>query len=929
MRPTTQNIVLTGVCTNNLKSIDAQFPIGKITVVTGVSGSGKSSLVFDSLYAESYRRYVESLSSFARQYLKALPKPLIGGVDNLPPAVAINQAQLGGNSRSTVGTVTEINDLLRVLFTHVSEIRCRTCEELVIKDTGETGAKRVYSALQGQKITITAPLGRWGKVTAKELKRQLEAQGFVRALMAGEVVRLADLPAVQLKTADVAIDRLVVDEEHYRRLVDGIEVALRVGRGRAAIYAAEKVALRLSSDLSCPNGHGAYHDPTPALFSFNHPLGACPRCQGFGFEPKIDWEKVIPDHSQSLVTQGIKPWNFGSHDDMYELAKRSALKRRLKVATPFSDYSAEDWQWLKSGVEGEDFFGVEGYFEWLESKKHKAHYRIHAARFRRYEICSACGGSRLREEALACRVIGLNVADVCRLTFTDLSSWLESVGARLAAQGRISSDATPWGLMGVKESLAELQVRVNYLNRIGVAYLNAERQTRTLSGGEMQRIKMARCLGSALTDTLYCLDEPSSGLHARDSQNLLAVIRELRDQGNTVVLVEHEKGLISGADHLMEIGPEAGHKGGHVVFVGDPVHAPDSDTVAWPRRSHKQFLPVDFMEIRGAATHNLKGFDVRIPRAAMTVVCGVSGSGKTSLIQHTFYPLVARELGQTKLDGIIANPVAKGLAGKRAIGQHSQVVLVSQASIGRSSRSNIATYLGLFNGIRKLLALQPVAQAHRLTAGSFSFNTAGGRCEHCRGLGTVAEDLSFLGEMEVICPVCQGRRFEAKVLEVLFRGKNLLDILRMTVDEAREFFFDHAELVREFDNIRTMGLGYITLGQNTSSFSGGEAQRVKLARLLSEAAGDRPAILIFDEPSTGLSDRDVRKLVQQLHHLADRGHTVLVVEHHLGMVQSADWVIEIGPEAGIDGGELVYCGVPENLRGCGRSITAKYLPKEA
>ena len=919
-----KDIRLEGVATNNLRSIDANFPIGKFTVVTGVSGSGKSSLVFDSLYAESYRRYVESLSSFARQYLKALPKPNIQKVENLPPAVAINQAQLGGNSRSTVGTVTEINDLLRILFTHVSTIQCSTCGGIVIKDSGETAAKRIQSDFSGKKLTVTAPLSRWGKISAKELKKQLEAQGFVRAISNGELVRIGTLSAGELKAADVAIDRITVNEESRSRLVDALEVALRLGRGKAEICEGTTVLSRYSSLLSCPEGHGDYLEPSPALLSFNHPLGACSHCQGFAFEPVLDWQKVVPDIELSLSTEGVKPWNFGSHTAMYEVAKRSAKRNKIKLTKSFGEYTADEWSWLQEG-DGDEFVGVNGYFQWLDRKKHKAHYRIHASRFRKYVTCSSCNGKRLREEALACRILGKNIAEVCQLPFSEVAHWLNDVTEHLQQMGQIHDQGSAWGLMGVTESLQELTMRVAYLNKIGVTYLSAERQTRTLSGGELQRIKMARCLGSALTDTLYCLDEPSSGLHARDSENLLNVIKELRDQGNTVVVVEHERKLITGADHLLEIGPEAGHKGGHLVYAGTPSKAASHQKLHWKPRDIRNFAASQMMKIKGASTHNLRKVDVEIPQGGLTVVCGVSGSGKTSLIQHTFYPLIAQELGQTKLDGIISEPMATGVSGRKAIQKHSQIILVSQASIGRSSRSNIATYLGLLGGIRKLLANQPLAKAHKLTPGHFSFNSKGGRCEHCKGLGTVAEDLSFLGEMDVICPVCEGQRFEDSVLQVQFREKNLIDILRMTVDEAREFFFDQKDLVKAFDHVRSMGLGYISLGQQTSSFSGGEAQRLKLSRLLTETDKNQPAILIFDEPSTGLSDRDVLKLVEQLQHLAEMGHTVVVVEHHLGMVQSADWVIEIGPEAGMLGGQKVFQGPPSKLPACKQSVTAQYL----
>lgn len=920
-------IELRGVATNNLKSIDARFPLGKITVVTGVSGSGKSSLVFDTLYGEAYRRYVESLSSFARQYLKALPKPDVSAVVNLPPAIAVRQSRSGATNRSTVGTATETTDLLRVLFTHLARISCPTCGQLVEKETPESAARKAEARLGGQRVIVAAPLSAWGKVAAKDLKAQLVAQGFSRLLLAGEapvaerLVRLEDAKAADLKAADIVVDRVTAQPEAAARLVEASQLAMKAGRG-VVHYVTDAGTLALSSALECLTCKRAFLEASLPLFTFNHPLGACPACQGFGHTSEIDLDKVIPDRSKSLVDQGVVCWNFGAFAEYYAWAKTSGKKLDIEPRKPFADYSKSEWAWLLEGDGTSLFDGILGFFAYLDSKKYKAHYRIHAARFRRYEVCKACKGARLNPEALAYRLNGQSLAGLGELSIEHLEGWLREVQGA-AAVPRTAADAD--GTMGVTEALEELFARLTYLRKIGVAYLTLNRSSRTLSGGELQRINMARCLGSALTDTLFCLDEPSCGLHARDSRNLLEVIRELRDQGNTVVLVEHERSVIQGSDHLIEIGPKAGHEGGEVVYAGPPQESDLARAMRRPPAPRGEGRRLRFLELEGAATHNLKGLDVRVPVGAMTAVCGVSGSGKTSLVQHTLYPMLSRVLGQPVERSADTEPRAKGIGPTALIKEHAEVLLVSQAALSRSSRSNIATYLGVMDELRRILAAEPEAKKLGLTAGAFSFNVAGGRCETCRGLGTVVEDLSFLGEMEVTCPACEGRRFGDDVLSVRYRDKSLTEILRLTVAEARSFFFDRPPLARTLDLVIDMGLGYLTLGQHTSSFSGGEAQRLKLVSLMRDVKGSKPSILIFDEPTTGLSDLDVRQLLGQLRALADRGHTIVIIEHHLDVLRAVDWLVEVGPEAAHRGGELVYEGPPSGITAASRSLTAPFM----
>lgn len=941
-------ILLKNVNTNNLKNLNLEVPLNKLTVVTGVSGSGKSSLVFDTLYGESYRRYVDSLSSFARQYLKTLPRPDVESIDGLPSAIAVQQSRSGAGNRSTVGTLSELNDLVRLIFTHGSTAHCPSGHGPVVKFDPVLTSEDIFCCRLGRQITIAAPLSNYKSLVPAQLRSQLLEQGYVRFIHKGKVERIDQTDETDIFDKMVVIDRLTIEDNNRARLMDAIKSSFKIGLGELFVLS-EGEERKYSSRMTCEVCSLKVTPPSAAIFNWNHPVGACGNCQGYGMESVIDWEKVFPDQDTSVSKQGIKPLNFGKHVKFYSDIKKNG-EGLIDFNKPFSEYTAEEWQWIKFGDDSlrkgkrKRFEAVNGYFKWLDTKKYKAHYRMHAARFRKYVTCSVCEGHRLKKDAYYCYIGGLNIADVSELSIDKLLDWLNSITAenknvakKSTGEGSAKNPAKSpakksHGLLGVVDACNESVQRCSYLIKMGLGYLSLSRSSKTLSGGELQRINMARCLGSALTDTMFCLDEPTTGLHARDSEKLLSVLYELRDLGNTVVVVEHDPLIIRGADHVIEIGPGSGHEGGYVVFEGPasktPILDSEKEHVSLGAKSSGDYS--DFLTLKGVKTHNLKGGDLRLPLGAIIGVCGVSGSGKTSLIQHTLYPALCKAL-QQKQDYPSSGTNYESFEPSSLGRDIYQVEIVSQGALGRSTRSTIATYLGLMNGIRSAFASTNAAKSSGLSLGHFSFNVKGGRCETCRGLGTVIEDLSFLGDMAVNCPDCNGRRFGSEVLAVNFKGKNLNDVLSLTVAQARIFFHGDLKLTKILDHVIDMGLGYITLGQHTSSFSGGEAQRLKLLTMLSDstkAFSQKPSILIFDEPTTGLSEKDVGVLMAQFRKLRENKHTVVIVEHHLGLLRSVDWLVEVGPESGGLGGQIVFQGPVEALRKrrqSAGSVTSKYL----
>ena len=898
------SIYLGKVKTNNLKSIDVSIPLNKLTVVTGVSGSGKSSLVFDTLYAESYRRFVDSLSSYARQYLKNLPKPDFESISNLPPSVSVKQSRSPAQQRSTVGTLTELSHLIQSFFIHVSEVRCVKCSRIVKKDNSVSIVEDLFRNIQkDEPIVILAPLKQWSSLKSSVLKKQLMEQGLVRFSFEGKIYPQEELDESKIHAYDVVIDRLKINENDKSRIFEDVELALKAGRGFCKIKTTD-TDYSYSKNLECTYCSLAYMTPSMALFSFNHPLGACDSCQGYGRVSNIDWTKVFPDMNASIEGEGIAPLNFGSHSEFYSDIKKSAKKNKIDVKKPFKSFTDKEMNWLCFG-DGDKFGGIKEYFDWLHSKKYKPHYRIHAARFNKYDTCPTCKGHRYSKDTLVYEVNGKNIAEIHEMNLLDFKYWLDSF-----LKKRSVSE------VGLKEVFEEIYARLQYLSKVGLGYLNLSRVSSSLSGGELQRIHMASCLGSSLTDTMYCLDEPTSGLHARDSQNLLEVIRELRDVGNTVVVVEHDRQVIQGADCLVEIGPGAGHLGGNLNYLGKPR---DLELSLYPRKKVQSLT--EFVILDKVNTHNLKNIRVQFPLSALTVVCGVSGSGKTSLVQHTLFPVL-----KDFLEGRPAKSGQNIIGPKHLLKKISEVHFIDQKALARSSRSNIATYLGIYDSIRKLFAKQDRAKELKLEAGAFSFNVPGGRCETCKGLGELVEDLSFLGEVNVQCHECQGKRFNDQVLSITFHGKNLLDVLKLTAAEALELFYSDMNIRKTLELVTDLGLGYMTLGQSTNAFSGGEAQRLKLLSLLLETRfASQNMLLIFDEPTTGLSDRDVLNLWKHLDFLTQKGHTILVIEHHLDMIRHSDWLIEIGPEAADQGGQVVYQGPPNGIHSSPHSRTAPFI----
>jgi len=973
-------LVIRGARTHNLKNIDLTLPANTLVIVTGVSGSGKSSLAFDTIYAEGQRRYVESLSAYARQFLERMEKPDVDAIDGVSPAIAIRQKNSIRNPRSTVGTTTEIHDYLRLLFSRVGRTFCRQCGEEVIRESAEVVARRLASLPEGTRLIIgfdmpvvAAPKNGMsgadaldevaevegseglpldeprnggngsGKPSARNgsaeapasngtdsVAATLEAlrrKGFGRLLLEGRsAVSFDDVEPSLLSHRDVlqvVVDRLQVGPDILTRLTDSIETAY--GEGGGAAFALEFKAgsegrkgapalHQFSERFECRTCGITYEDPQPRLFSFNNPFGACPTCHGFGNVIELDLGLVVPDSSRSLQEHAVEPWSKPHYRSWQADLKRAARTHGVRVDVPWADLTEQERRLVIDG-DGSGFEGVRGFFAWLERKKYKVHVRVFLSRYRGYQTCPDCGGGRLRREARDVRVGGRTIDAVCALTVRDARKFFGS----LALDEREAAIAD--------KVLAEVRKRLSFLEAVGLDYLTLDRLSSTLSGGESQRINLATSLGSALVGTLYVLDEPSIGLHPRDNGRLIAILRALRDQGNTVLVVEHDADMILVADHVVDLGLGAGEQGGKVVFSGplsDLMHEPRSLTARYLRGELAIAVPQvrrrgtgQRLQVLGAAEHNLKGVDISIPLNTLTCITGVSGSGKSTLVHDIIYPALKRARG----DWDRRVGTHRGLAGVEAL---TDAVLVDQAPIGRTPRSNPVTYLKAFDPIRELFAATKDARSRGLTASHFSFNVPGGRCEACEGEGQIRVEMQFLADVFVPCEQCDGRRFRPQVLEVRYRGRNVHQVLEMTVREALAFFAGSPKVLRRLHVLDEIGLGYLRLGQPATTLSGGEAQRIKIASHLASRTGER-ILYILDEPTTGLHFDDIAKLLAAFRKLLQAGHSLLVIEHNLDVLKTADYIIDLGPEGGEDGGWVVATGTPEDIARVEASYTGRYL----
>jgi len=980
------DLVVRGARTHNLKNIDLNLPLGKLIIVTGVSGSGKSSLAFDTIYAEGQRRYVESLSAYARQFLERMEKPDVDRIDGISPAIAIRQKNSIRNPRSTVGTTTEIHDYMRLLYARVGRTYCRSCGREVVRETAEVVARQLGELAPGTRLLIgfdlpvldvTVPgaeaievdeLAEQPEEDAAPVEREprgsrqaqaeradqavaatiagLRKKGFARLLINGTAVGIEDVDPASLRdraVVQVIVDRVQISGEDLRqRLTDSIEMSYLEGGGSAWAAEQSSVASHQSSDASRQSSDASrqssddsrqspvvhlfserfecrqcaipYEDPQPRLFSFNNPFGACPTCHGFGNIIELDMDLVVPDPSKSIQEGAIEPWTKPHYRAQLAELKRAAKKAKISLDIKWSHLNDEEKRFVIEG-DGESYEGIRGFFRWLERKKYKVHVRVFLSRYRGYLTCPDCGGARLRREARDVQVSGRTIDRVSSLTVREAQGFFSTL--ELSEKEQAIADKV----------LKEIRRRLSFLSDVGLDYLTLDRLSSTLSGGEAQRINLATSLGSALVGTLYVLDEPSIGLHSRDNLRLIAILRQLRDQGNTVLVVEHDADMIKVADHIVDLGLGAGEQGGRVVFSGTLeglMQEPRSLTSKYLRQELAIPVPTtrrrgtgQKIRLLGASEHNLKDVDITIPLNTLTCVTGVSGSGKSTIVHDVLYAAIKRAKGGwDKRVGSF-----KKLEGAEYI---TDVVLVDQQPIGRTPRSNPVTYLKAFDPIRELFAATKDARSRGLTASHFSFNVPGGRCEACQGEGEVRVEMQFLADVFVPCDQCDGKRFKPQVLEVRYKNRSIHQVLDLTVREALTFFSSSPKVLRRLQVLDEIGLGYLRLGQPATTLSGGEAQRIKIAAHLSSHSGER-LLYILDEPTTGLHFDDIAKLLTAFRKLLEAGHTLLVIEHNLDVIKTADYIIDLGPEGGEDGGVVVTTGTPEQVAQVEASYTGQYL----
>jgi len=938
MRMSNRELIIEGARQNNLKNITLRLPHDKVITITGVSGSGKSSLAFDTIFAEGQWRFIESLSTYARLFLEKLDRPDVDAIHNIRPAIALEQKNPVKGSRSTVGTLTEIYDFLRLLYSKISTPYCPKCGKEIRKwDTSQVVKELIEKYTDSKAMII---------FSSSESPESLRQKGFHRAWVNGEIVELSAIsyqPSVNSairnpqSALDIVLDRLVIKDEP--RLADSIETAWREGHGKIRVILVNADAgesqfsvLNFSEENSCDECHISLPEPSPLLFSFNHPVGACPECKGFGNILVYDENLIIPDKYISLSEGAIGIWEKSGYRWWERQMIAGAKKAGIDIKKPFNELSKEAKEKLFKGTK--DFYGINDFFEELETKRYKLHVRVFLSRHRKAAVCKACGGKRIKKEALSYKISNLDIADVCELPISGLIKFFADADISLFKRNI------------AKELLRQIGLKLKFLSRVGLDYLSLSRQGKTLSGGEYQRVNLSNQLSSLLTGTLYVLDEPTVGLHPRDTERIAEIMAELSGLGNTIIVVEHDRDIIKSADWVVELGPGGGHNGGGIVFSGtmEKFLKADTLTAKYIKREEKPLAPIHrftnspirFITLAGASGHNLKSVDFKVPVGALTTVTGVSGSGKSSLVVETFYAALAKHF---KVEPDMPLPY-KNIIGMEHI---RNVKLIDQAPIGKSPRSNVLTYLKIFDPIRKLFSEQYEAKAHGYSPGFFSFNVPGGRCETCRGEGYQKMEMYFFEDLFVTCEECGGKRYKPEALRVSYNGKNINDILDMTVDEASDFFSDISQITNRLSLMKDIGLGYLRLGQPATTFSGGEAQRIKICNELTGTWDLRPGIskkssaslpppalkpgclYILDEPTVGLHYMDVKALLNILRRLVDAGNTVLVIEHNLDVIKSADRIIDLGPEGGEGGGRIIFEGTPEEIVKAKESHTGKYL----
>ncbi len=921
-----QHIEIKGARVHNLKNIDLQIPRSKMVVITGLSGSGKSSLAFDTLYAEGQRRYVESLSSYARQFLGRMDKPDVDYIKGIPPAIAIEQKVNTRNPRSTVGTSTEIYDYIKLLYARIGRTYSPVTGREVIRHEVSDVVNTIFSYPEGTKVILLSPFKITKGRTLTQEADLLQQQGFTRLEINGEIIRISDISAdlsipKKIKEIHIVIDRFAVlkDEDVLSRAADSIQTAFYEGGGDCKVrIITEEETLMLGFSNRFEADGIVFEEPSLHMFSFNNPIGACPVCEGYGKTIGIDEDLVIPNKSLSIYNEAIVCWKGEKMSEWKDQLVMYSDQFNFPIHTPYYDLTTEQKRLLWTG--NQYFEGLNSFFKSVEEQSYKIQYRVMLSRYRGKTICPECEGTRLKKEASYVRIGGKAVSELVNKPVDQLTTFFQNL--QLTEHEKTVSDRL----------LTEINNRMSFLCDVGLGYLTLNRLSSSLSGGESQRINLATSLGSSLVGSMYILDEPSIGLHSRDTGRLIKVLRKLQQLGNSVIIVEHDEEIIREADMIIDIGPLAGRNGGEVVFQGSHQELAlnnKSLTARYLNGDEKISLPLirrkwnNFIEITGARENNLKGFDVRFPLNTLTVVTGVSGSGKSSLIRKILYPALAKHLGG------YGEKTGEHIRLQGDLSLITAVEFVDQNPIGKSSRSNPVTYLKTYDDIRKLYADQHASKINGFTASHFSFNIDGGRCEECQGEGEIKVEMQFMADIHLTCESCQGKRFKADVLDVKFKGKNIFDILEMTVDEAIKFFSENDKnegkrIAKKLIPLQDVGLGYVKLGQSSSTLSGGESQRIKLASFLAKEK-DSPTLFIFDEPTTGLHFHDIRKLLDAINALISRGHTVLIIEHNTEVMKVADWIIDLGPEGGEMGGYKVFEGTPEEIIKCKESYTGKYL----